>query len=273
MERADKQLIFCNAACELSKAKLHFHTIQFLKRSGKPGYSYLPYGSGVLVRIVDHYFIFTASHVTKGAEIDKLYVNTRVGVHQVIGTCQEMDFERDKHMDLAYIQLDKMLGMLLAESYQFLELPKLSHSHKPKQNSNYMVSGYPAKNIWKEGEDIYTGSSHFLMSMADEKWLRHYNFDPGRNYGLSFAGRGIDINTDKKTEKIGDPHGISGCGLWYLQVRPEPGNINLDYVLIGIMTEYRNGKYHMLIGNRLEPIMADMEDRGLFPFDWLTLSK
>jgi hypothetical protein len=266
-------LIFQNEALNLSKEKLHFHTIQFLEKKERFQYNYKPYGSGVLIKIQDHYLVFTASHVTGNIGNGSLYFNTRIGVQQVVGSYYETDIEIDKHTDLAYIILDRMLGLLLSETYQFLPLTNICHSHIPKETTNYMVCGYPEKNIWEDEGDIYTGSSHFLVCMANQKIYTYYQLDLNKNYAVNFAGRGIDLTTCNKSNKIDDPYGMSGCGLWFLRARAIAGKMILDYFLIGIMTMIKKYKYHVLIGNKIEPIMIDLERIGLFNFDWKTLSK
>jgi len=109
--------------------------------------------------------------------------------------------------------------------------------------------------------------------MVNEKIYTYYHLDTKKNFVLNFAGKGVDLETGKKSDKINDPYGMSGCGLWYLQVRPEYGKMVLDYFLIGIMTSFEKYKYHVLIGNKIELIMADLEKTGLFNFDWQTMSK
>ncbi|HVM86699.1 MAG TPA: hypothetical protein VMT76_00830 [Puia sp.] len=273
MEIKEAEIIFQGAALKLSQDKLHFHTIQFLIKKKNSKYNFNPYGSGVLVEIEDQYLIFTASHVVETADSDPLFILTRIGVTQVIGSSSNTNFKNDKNTDLAYIILDKMLGLLLTETYQFLPLTKISHSHVHKETANYMVCGYPDKNLWIKEGDIITGSSHFLLSMANEKTYEYYHFDKQKNYVLNFAGKGVDIVTGKRSEKISDPYGMSGSGLWYLQVRPEPGKMVLDYFLIGIMMLFKKSRYHVLVGNKIELIMADLQANGIFDFDWKVLSK
>jgi hypothetical protein len=213
MEINEAEIIFQNAAINLSKNRLHFHTIQFLIKENNSKYNYLPYGSGVLVQIENYYLIFTASHVTETKDSKTLYILTRTGVNQIAGTCYKINKEKDEDTDLAYIVLDKLLGLLISETYQFLPLTKISHSHIPKESTNYMVCGYPIKNIWREEENIITGSDNFLLSMANEKIYNYYELNKEKYFILNFAGKGINIITGKKSKKIGDSYGLSGSGL------------------------------------------------------------
>lgn len=259
MEKHKANENFLKASADLSKTKLHYHTMQFLIKNEKPPFLFKPYGSGVLVQTKDEYLIFTASHVTQNMHINALYVNTRVGIQVIIGKCYETDYKKDSNVDLAYIILDRMLGRLLAETYDFLPVNRIIHSHIPVHGTNYMVSGYPEKSTWEDSGDRYYGSSHYLLHMANEKVFAYYNFDIEKNYILSFSGRGIDTETGDKTSKIDDPYGISGCGLWYLNPTIFNETIGIDYFLIGIMVMFKKGKYHILVGNRIELIMNSLQ--------------
>src|SRR5260221_5970031 len=207
MDIKGPEILFHDATLKLSKEKLHFHTIQFLIKGVKPPRNYSPYGSGVLIQIEDQYLIFTASHVTKTTDAGPLYVNTRIGIVKVIGSCHETNFELDKNTDVAYILLDGMLGLLLTETYQFLPLTKICHSHIPKETTNYMITGFPTEYIWEQGGDIFTGSANFLLSMANEKNINFINSNKEKNFVLNFVERGINIKKEKKIEKVFNLYG------------------------------------------------------------------
>jgi len=147
---------FEKAMWEISKTKIHSHTIQFLVKDISKSHGYKPHGSGVLVLIQNQYLIFTASHVTEEMVQDSLYVNTRVGIQAVLGVSRETDLKMEKYTDLAYILLEKMLGILLSETYEFLPLSKITNSHKPILATNYIVCGYPEKNIRVDKTTTYS---------------------------------------------------------------------------------------------------------------------
>jgi len=100
--------------------------------------------------------------------------------------------------------------------------------------------------------------------MSKEEVYEYYKFDIHKDYILDFAGRGIDLQTDEKSGKISDPNGMSGCGLWLLTEKPSTDTYDLQYHLIGIMTEFRKGKYHCLIGNRIELVISALIDLEKF---------
>jgi hypothetical protein len=251
---------FDRSALQLSKTHLHYHTIQLLNRSKSGEIRYAPGGSGVLVQMGQRYFIFTAAHVTANFEQEGLFVNTRIGIRHVIGTVDETDYERDMMVDMAYIELERIFALLLTESYTYLPFEKLDLGHQPAPDIQYLVSGYPERNIRidQDSHTVTTGTSHFLLSMANEKPYQFYHIPPEACFVLNFGGAGFDLGTGQKEKGIEDPFGISGCGLWRLMVQWNRGRMSLDYRLIGIMFLVKKGKYHILVGNRIELLISKL---------------
>lgn len=159
---------------------------------------------------------------------------------------------------MAYIILDDAIASILVRTYEFIPVNKINYFHNALPYTQYIVAGYPEVNINVDvtQKKITTGCSIFLLTMAKEKVYQYYGLDASRHYILTFAGKGTDMETNERTAKIEDPHGMSGCGLWLLTEKPNTDAFQLQYHLIGIMTEFRKDKYHCLIGNRIDLIMA-----------------
>ena len=255
MSEGRKPAGFDSKAFEIGKI-IHNHTIQLLEKGGK--YGHKPYGTGVLVFIDGKCIIITAAHVTKDSDNTQLYVNSLRGIIPIVGYFRETDLDKDKTTDLAYIILHDDTAAILVPTYDFLPMSRIVHSHKPIISNQYLVVGYPEKNIRADStqKTVYSGSSIFLLTMSKNKAYEYYGYDVNKDYVLDFAGRGIDLETDKKSGKIDDPNGMSGCGLWLLTEKPDSDTFELHYHLIGIMTEFRKGKYHVLIGNRIEIVIS-----------------
>jgi len=256
---SEKPKDFDRLAFELG-TQVHKHTIQFLAKGGK--YGHRPYGTGVLVFANNKCLIITAAHVTADFDNTPLFVTSNKGIIPIVGNLRETDIGKDKTTDLAYIILDDAIASILVQTYDFLPISKILHSHVPINANQYLVVGYPEVNIRavKEEKTIYAGSSIFLLTMSKEEVYEFYKFDKNKDYILDFAGKGIDLQTDEKSGKIQDPYGMSGCGLWLLTEKPTVDTIQLQYHLIGIMTQFRKGKYHCLIGNRIEIVMSALID-------------
>ena len=70
-------------------------------------------------------------------------------------------------------------------------------------------------------------------------------------------GKGTDVKTKQPTKIEANFYGISGGGLWFLTYNSDE-NLNvhsIDYKLIGIMTEFKKGKYYCLIANKIHLIL------------------
>ncbi|GAA4339495.1 hypothetical protein [Flaviaesturariibacter amylovorans] len=237
----------------LSTEHIHFHTVQFLEEGGP--YGMKPVGTGVFVQILSRYFIFTASHVSEVATSKNLYINSGGKFILVQGYVRETDLEKYKYLDLSYIILEDGVGELLLNSYVPLQLSKIAAGHHLQETIGYVVLGYPEKNIRVEGSTVYAGSTTMLLAGAKQKVYDYYNFDRTVHLVLNYSGKATSLETGEKTKANSSPYGISGCGLWTISPMQSGDKLVCDYHLIGIMIQYRQGKYQILLGNRIELMM------------------
>ena len=230
------------------------HTIQFFIKGEK---RLEPYGSGVFARIHDNYFILTASHVAdffeKNPDKD---LQIRVGKElfiNVLGDIKYTDIEKSKGLDLAYIKIDKQMIKPLSKPYIPLEIDKIRSHNKLFYAMQYCVLGFPEKNITKEDEPFDTGSSFYLTSASKDNRYQRYKYNKKDYIIVDMQGKGTDIKTNKKTKIDTHFYGISGCGLWLLlfYTNPNNGKTEIDYRLVGIMTEFKNSKYFCLVANKI----------------------
>lgn len=236
------------------------HTCQILRKGGKYGYS--PTGSGVFAQVGSNYFLFTASHVLELAEQDKLFVLTRVGMILIAGDYKFSDLKVDNGIDVAYVVLDKNFAALIKETYRFLPQNQIQLGHIGKDEKHYLTMGFPAVNIKQEGNAVITGSAFYLHHHAKQKVYEHYKVDFNTHFIIEFSGKGTNLFNEEKVKVNSEPHGMSGCGLWVLEVNPSNPEVPISYFLIGIMTEYKKSKYHVLVGNRIDLIAQGIKDNG-----------
>lgn len=243
------------AVLEQINSKIIKHTIQFLKlKDGKPK----PFGSGVFAKIYDDYFIVTASHVAisfKEYPDENLIIRVnKESFINVLGEVKYLDFEKSEGVDLAYIKLDKQMIAPLSKVYIPITIEKFRHHSNLLNGTNYCILGFPAINVTKDGEPFNTGAAFFLASPpTNDNPYQHYKFNKRDHIILNVKGKGTDVRTNKKGKIISQFHGISGCGLWFLLIydNPETGKTEVDYRLVGIMTEFRTGKHFCVIANRI----------------------
>ncbi|MEE1964316.1 hypothetical protein V1387_16615 [Allomuricauda taeanensis] len=239
---------------ELITNRILRHTVQFFKKGKK---RLEPFGSGVFAKIHNDYFIITASHVADffektPSEDLSIRVNKKSFIN-VLGDIKYTDIEKSKGIDLAYIKLDKQMIEPLSKPYIPIETDKIRSHHNLFYAMNYCVLGFPETNVTKENEPLDTGASFYLTSASKDNRYEKYMYDKKDYIIVNIEGKGTDIKTGDKTKVNTHFYGISGCGLWLLLFykNPATGKDEIDYRLVGIMTEFKNSKYFCLIANKI----------------------
>lgn len=248
---------------KISNEILH-HTCQLFKKT-KEGMR--PHGSGVLVEIKDEVVLLTASHVTDGvSDNDQLYFRIHGGYVSCVGGLQETDISIDETIDLAYVILDREVAENLRKGYRILPVSKIRRHNELLDAGQYCVIGFPEKNQKVESGVLRTGASIFILEPSSDKVYRYYGFEKRACYILDLKGKGKDFKTGEISKIDTNVYGMSGCGLWLMLVEQVGEEYNVDYRLIGVMTEFRKGKYHCLIGNRIELIMSQLKSMGFLNY-------
>ena len=219
--------------------------------------SAVPFASGVFVFLGDNFYLLTASHVIEDwSDSNKLFVPIGDDYVSIAGKGCGSEMAKEDRIDAAYIKLKPELIPVLVKHYRFLPYHKMLHHEKIFHEPNYCAFGYPVINKRKETGKTF-GSAYFMKASYDKVYT-HYGLNPISHYVLEFLGKAINIRSNK-LEKIKTQHyGLSGGGLWYIDIGFDEDNAKIisDAILIGIMTEFRRDKYDCLIANRIEIILA-----------------
>lgn len=228
-------------------------TIQFFYKTEE---GLRPFGTGVLALIHDTHFILTASHVADylTEESNQLFIRVDKEKYiNVIGDIKYTDINKSKGIDLAYIKMVEEMVPPLSKPYKFLTIDKISKHNRMLDASNYCVLGFPEKNIKFDNKKLETGASYYLTSASNEKSYEFYGYNKSDFFLVEMKGKGIDIESGKKKKVNTHFYGISGCGLWYIDFNcdPKTNEYWVDYRLIGIMTEFRKGKYFCFVANKI----------------------
>ncbi len=235
---------------EIAKSKIRWHTCQIFNKGGK--YGYKPIGSAILATIKNNDYLFSASHVISEISSENHgFIQTPLGFQLIIGEANESDISVNSKIDIAYIKLEKNLALLLKEAYIFLPENKILRNHIPLDTTQYLTLGFPASMIKKENGKVVTGCSFNLHSIMKERVYKIERYDESIHYLLNFAGKGTGLINNVKRQIIRDPHGMSGCGLWYISRTQGLKNLEYDYFLIGIMFYVEKSRFHYLVGNKI----------------------
>lgn len=257
------------AVVEQITSKIMRHTVQFLSSvGGRP----TPFGTGVFAKIYDDYFIITASHVASFFEEhpnEDLRIRvTKDSFINVIGEVNYTNIEKSEGKDLAYIKLDKQIIVPILKAYLPLTIDKFRHHNDLLFATNYCVLGFPAVNVTKAGEPFNTGAQFYLTKPTNDKPYQFYRLTKKDFIILEMNGKGTDVKTNKRGKINTKLHGISGCGLWFflIYIHPTTAKITVDYRLVGIMTNYRNGRHFCVIANKIWSIIEAFKDIENFKF-------
>lgn len=243
---------------QIINEKILNHTIQLFREINK---EMKPYGSGVFCKIYDDYFIFTASHVADYLDDNDNHLYIRIEVKRWIslgGEIHRTEIEESAGLDLAYVKLQKDIGLILNKIYLCLETNKLSiHRHQYTNRTNYCILGYPEKNYKIQDGIIRTGSSYLVLPASDDKPYEYYKLPKEHFFITNLHGKVTDMFTGKKKKLDSRLNGISGCGLWYFDLIYDSNTqkIGIDYRLIGIVTDLNKSKYYCLVANKIHHII------------------
>lgn len=238
--------------------KILNHTIQLFRKINK---DMKPYGSGVFCKIYNEYFILTASHVADYLDDTDNQLYIRIETKRWVSLAGEVhrtEINESGGLDLAYVKIQKNLASILNKIYLCLETNKLStHKHQYTNRVNYCILGYPEKNYNIQDGIINTGASYLVLPASNDKPYEYYKLPKEHFFITNLHGKATDMFTGKKKKLDSHLNGISGCGLWYIDVTYDSNSkkIGIDYRLIGIVTDLKKAKYYCLVANRIHHII------------------
>jgi len=232
--------------------EINKHTIQLLKMV-RAGY-FESFATGVLVKLENKEILCTASHVINGDT--PIFLRTVNGTTEVVGQFNYTD-PNNKLIDLAYVVLSPQMAYILSKTHKFLPSNKIITRQLGKDEI-YLTVGYPVANehIDKASGQRATGTSGFIVTSSNDKVFKYHNFYKELHCVFNLYGKGRDILNKKRKSKLLPLYGMSGCGIWLINTTFIDGHPKFDYTLVGISTDFRNGKYHCYVGNRIEYLIT-----------------
>lgn len=221
------------------------------------------HGTGVLVEYNDQYFLISAAHVLEDEYTDEILFHTgkttfrNLGSHEKVLTALPKSGDRDEDkIDIGVIKLhDSSTLKELKENYQFLDIKKSINNHitKPKDD-NYIVLGYPqdTTKVNSHKKEINSRVLVFFSRVSKFTQFEKYKCNKESNIFIDHPKRLEYLNEGSKIKKSGRPHGISGCGLWYISKELTNNKETINYSLIGIMIEYKVKYARVMIATKFK---------------------
>jgi len=237
------------------KEEIVYHTIQLWVVKDE---KIKPYGTGIFFSIEETYFIFSAGHVLeylKENEDDHLFIKVGNEFTNVLGEIRYLLHEERK-FDLGYIKLDVKMEDILNKYYKSLLKTQTADLNPQMNVINFGILGYSEVDYLEKGSPLSTFPTFYLTDLAKDNVYEHYNFDKNQFIITNFRGKGWELNNSFSEEKSKMPshfHGISGGGLWYFKIDLSG---NVAYKLIGLMTEFRKGKFYCLIAMKIGYVLG-----------------
>lgn len=216
----------------------------FIKQYGK----LKPHASGVFLILNESIYLLTALHVVEHfTDSNPLFFMIGEEAFKLDGTV--MGIIGESRIDLGYIRLEEKQVLTIAQKYDFLTIDRILYPSGYFYEEGFCVFGYPTQ---MDKAITYFSREH------SSKAYDYYGLNQNEHYVMELLGKPINIKTHVR-EKVKIQHyGLSGCGLWQTVMIQKGNTIKSTAYLVGIMTEFRTGKYQCLIGNRIHIFLRAM---------------
>jgi len=226
-------------------------TVQFLKydKKDKPA----GFGTGVLVYIDDHYFVFTAGHVID-EEANDLWVP--LGGDELIRlggdylTNAHPDRKNDD-IDIGVIVLSATTAEALKKLYWFITEDEIQLDHEFMERQEYLVFGYPAtktKSNFKMNKLVSRPLKYITAPGASNRYKR-MKCDPDHRVLVHYDRSSVLNLKTGRQQKGPASHGMSGCGFWHIPIQGLTEKTR-EKKLVAILTDWPNGNWW--IGTRVD---------------------
>jgi hypothetical protein len=217
-------------------------TIQFFYENakGEPA----PTGSGLLISLVDRFFMLTAAHVIS-EDCKNVYIilpdkELRLGgVLHYTPLPPSIKREDDK-IDIAVMELEDTVVADILSSFKFITLDNIEIGHKDILLPYYLSVGYPVtktKKVWGKAE--ISANPYPYQTEPEPKFdFEKFGFAPFSHMAVKFDGK-VTSEKNKNVHQAPQMNGISGSGLWYLKDFAKPDMVK-NKQLVGLVIERIN---------------------------------
>jgi hypothetical protein len=202
------------------------------------------WGSAVLIKIADCYFLVTAAHVLLRSQTNTLFIWGNDGLVVLEGNSHSTPLElaENSKIEFSFMKLSHSLVSEL-KSFEFLDISNVEPNDLNHPKKLYTFVGYPCtqnkpkfyNHSIKRSIFIYTSNS------LDLTVYKRLDLLASSHLVVGFEKK-KGVNQQNRNTTMPDPFGMSGGGVWRLM---SYSGLSLDFTpkLVGIGLEYHeNGK-------------------------------
>ncbi|MBV2196053.1 MAG: hypothetical protein KUL78_06080 [Flavobacterium sp.] len=194
-------------------------------------------GCGVFVKSEDNYYILSAAHVL-AEHVKNKYIILKdkeliLGGKIFSSKMPPTNIREDDSIDVSIIQLDIESAQYLLTRFNPISKDKLGFKHDIKNSTTYLISGYPKTKSKSNAKSKIIQSKIFSYRTKpnfDFDFTKS-GFDYQKTIAVSFDGH-ITSKSNPHKHKAPDVDGISGSGLWYIDIEMN------QMFLVGIVIQY-----------------------------------
>jgi len=214
-----------------------------------------PNASGVLLNILENYFLITAGHVIENNDPENIGIMIKDKffiLNGIIKYVKPTESEQADKIDIAIWKLDNQVASDLKEKYSFLPLDKIDINHKLDSEPRYLILGYPWKNtkLDKVKMKIIGPPLTFLSNLSNPNEYKRLKYESHSNLLLNYRQKKVRNFKSGTIQQNVSPEGISGCGVWYIPHFLTQPYITPEFKLVGQIIE-QNKEKTILIATRI----------------------
>jgi len=247
---------------------LHNYTIPIYYNAGN---QLKHHGTGVLIEDTSNYFLVSAAHVLEINTNNKIVIaindNIAKPINKIAKLTPHIEDLKDRTLDKIDIAVVKFFDSEildeLIKSKVFLKLSNLIEHHKDSLDlPNYIAFGYPEFGVTIDVANSYTTIESKIMILPTKissfKKFDKYNCNPYDHIFVEYFKNMTISDGSKSLNKI-KPHGISGCGLWYIDPDILQKENKIKLFLVGVVTEYQDKYHRVLIATKVHHVVNLMK--------------
>jgi len=251
VELIDKKLV--HRCCQLC-----------IRKDGK----YVPYGSAVCLKIGFDYYLLTNAHVAtvySDSSTDLFVKINNKGFVNITGDIVVNDFS-NRNDDVAFIHLAEFSINFLLEAYVFIGPDDIATLDTVNENFKFCALGFQEKD---KTSRLKSSADLYLSRGAKLSVYKKYHYNENDFIIIDLGGRSSDIVSGQKAKINTHFYGMSGGALYliYYTENPLTFELEINFKLVGILSEYKNGKYLCLVAIKIQlflQFISKIENKKIF---------